>query len=264
MTKKNMKRDDKKGQVTIFIIIALLIVSGILVYFLWLGPTYVSPTGSGLQVENCMNDVIKESVIVLGKQAGYVKPELSYAYQGEKVPYLCYTNLYLQPCVNQNPFIKNNFEEQLTLATKDKIYKCFDNSLNELQRKGYEVSGSARNLTITIDSGKILAELDAPVVLSRDAANKFTTFKAEVSSQLYEVLMISTSIIQQESKYGDSDIDTLRLYYPNYDINKMKVEDGTTIYSVTDKSSNTEFQFATRSYAWPAGYGSDTGLVKKQ
>ena len=69
------------------------------------------------------------------------------------------------------------------------------------------------------------------------------------------MLMIATSILQFETSYGDSDISTLMLYYPDMAIEKVKRSDGTTIYIIEDKQSKLKFQFASRSYAWPPGYG---------
>ena len=77
------------------------------------------------------------------------------------------------------------------------------------------------------------------------------------------MLMIATSIVQFETKYGDSDTSALMGFYPDYSIDKIKRSDGTTIYIIEDKQTKLKFQFATRSYAWPAGYGLDSGLIAK-
>ena len=72
--------------------------------------------------------------------------------------------------------------------------------------------------------------------------------------------MVSTSIIQSETKYGESDTTTLMLLYDYLIIDKLRQGDGTTIYILEDNNLGTKFQFASRSYAWPPGYGAG-GLV---
>jgi hypothetical protein len=264
MEKSGRKEMTKRGQITIFIILALLIVAGILVYFLWVKPTYVASGGS-LNIENCMSAAVKDALPTLEKQAGYNQPPaFSYMYMSQKIPYLCYTNLYLQPCINQKPFLKQHFEEEITIAVKDKIYQCYEDSLNDLRSKGYEVIGDSKELNISIEPNQIIVQLKAPVTLSRESSSRFTQFKSSVVSPLYDDLMIATSIVQFESKYGDSDVNTIMFMYPNLVINKLRQSDGTTIYIIQDKTDNNKLQFATRSYAWPAGYGSDTGLLRKQ
>lgn len=264
MRRSGRKEMNTRGQITIFIIIALLIVTGILIYFLWVKPTYIAPGGS-LNIENCMSEVIKESLPLLEKQAGFVTPPaFSYMYQGDKIPYLCYTNLYLQPCVNQKPFLKQHFEEQLQITVREKIYQCYEDSLNNLRSSGYEVLGSSKELNISIAPNQIIVMLNAPVTLSRESSSRFTQFKSVTVSPLYDNLMIATSLVQFESKYGDSDVSTIMFMYPDLIINKLRQSDGTTVYIIEDKTDKSKLQFATRSYAWPAGYGIDTGLLRKQ
>ena len=101
MTKKNMeKRGEKRGQVTLCIIIAILIVGGILVYFLWLSPTYVDRSIARLTgFDGCVQDAIEGEMGLLGEQGGYIMPEFSYMYKDKNIAYLCYTNLYYKPCI---------------------------------------------------------------------------------------------------------------------------------------------------------------------
>jgi len=250
---------NKRGQVTIFIIIAILIVASILIFFLWIKPNISTPSTAGnLGIETCMKDVIEQESGNLAKSAGYFNPEFYYTYQDMKIGYLCYTNLYFQPCINQEPLLKQNFERELVKASQEKINKCYDNSLNELKRMGYNVVGENKDLKISVDSNKISVELDAPVVLSKDSSSRFTKFNTEINSPIYNILMISTSIIQSETAFGDSDINSIMLLYPEYTIDKLKQTDGTTVYIIEDKQSKIKFQFATRSYALYPGYGTGT------
>ena len=43
-------------------------------------------------------------------------------------------------------------------------------------------------------------------------------------------------------------------YYPDLNVQKIRRDDGVKIYIVTDKK-DIKFGFASRSYAWPPGYG---------
>ena len=52
MIKKTMQQN-KRGQVTIFIILAILIVGGILTYIFYVQPTYLNPNAANLKIENC-------------------------------------------------------------------------------------------------------------------------------------------------------------------------------------------------------------------
>jgi hypothetical protein len=235
----------------------------LLVYFLWIEPNYITPRAEELGFEGCIEDAIKQSSKILGEQGGFLNPEFHYLYQGKNIGYLCYTNLYYKPCVVQKPFLKQHFEAELEKATKDKIQRCYENSLDDLKRKGYDVSSGDLDINILLEPNRILIKLEAPVVISREVARGFESFDVVVNSQIYNMLMIATSVLQYETRFGDSDTSSLMIFYPNLIIDKIKRGDGTTLYILEDKNTKDKFQFASRSFVWPPGYGSGSQLIKK-
>jgi len=253
---------DKSGQVTIFIIIALVIVALVLVFFLWVRPSYLVGKSGRIGLEGCLDNTIEESVKDLAVKGGFVNPEFTYTYKAEEIPFLCYTNLYYEPCVNQEPFLVSHFQDELLWAISEDIYSCFDNSLDDLRSQGYEVVTGDKSAEIELEIGKVVVHLTAPVVLERESAKRFTEFEIEVNNPIYEILGIATSIVQFETSYGDSDVLTLMQFYPDYLIDKIKQSDGATIYVIEDKISGIKFQFASRSFAWPPGYGQKSGLIR--
>jgi len=263
MYKKDMtKRMNKKGQLTIFIIIALVIVVGLLIYFLWIGPSYVYPERERLGFERCVQEVVNENINNLGVNGGFIQPEFFISYKNEIIPYLCYTNLYYENCINQNPFLIDNFQNNLLEASEAEIWACYESSLNALERQGYNVIEGERNLSIELVPGKANIIINAPVVLTGEGSQRFTRFNVAVNSKIYEMLSLSTSIIQFETQYGDSDVTSMMALYPDYVIDKFKQGDGTTIYIIEDKENKNKFQFASRSLVLPPGYGQKSGLVR--
>ena len=256
-----MEREGKKAQVTIFIIVAILVVAIVIVYFLYIQPTYFAAQGKRLGFENCAADVVEGEIGSLGERAGFVNPGFSYLYQDEEIPYLCYAGLYYKPCIIQKPFLKQHFESELKKAVVEKIEKCYNDNLNDLKRQGYDVVSGGIDFDISLEPGKVRVDIDAPTTISKQTSQRFVEFGAEVNSQIYDMLMLATSILQYESKYGDSDTAVLMTLYPNFAIDKIVRGDSTKIYIIEDKKTGTKFKFASRSFAMPAGYGIDTGLV---
>ncbi len=242
---------EKKGQVTIFIIVAIMIVSVVLIFFLWAKPTYFSETGKELGFEDCVEDAVEQAIGELEKKAGFINPKFSYNYNGEKFTYLCYTNQYYEMCAVQVPFLKNSFEEQMEILIKDKVGTCYINSINDLKSQGYSVTQGNVDYDVFIEPDVVRVEIDAPTVVG---SQSFARFNVRVNSPVYEMVMIATSILQFETKYGDSDVSSMMGYYPDYIIDKIKRSDGTTIYVLENKIFGNKFQFASRSLAWPAGY----------
>ena len=173
----------KKGQVTIFIILAIIIVAAILVYFLWVRPTYNFQEGGQLNFEGCVEDVIKESVEKLGMQGGFANPEFYYDYKTNSVAYLCYTNLYYRPCIRQVAFLSQKFEAELKKDTGAKIQSCYESSVRELRSKGFDVKDAEGNLEIDLSLGKINVLFSAPTSVSSDSGgSSFEDFDFSINS----------------------------------------------------------------------------------
>ena len=53
---------DARGQVTIFILIGIIIVSALLIFFLWGQPTYFSDRSGVKGFEGCVSDALEEGI----------------------------------------------------------------------------------------------------------------------------------------------------------------------------------------------------------
>ena len=260
MVENSMENRGQKGQVTIFIIVGIIIVTAGLVFFLWYKPTYIDGGGGNVGFEGCVDKAVEDAIEELGVMGGFIEPEFYYLYEGNRVPYFCYTSLYYEACVNQKPLLKQHFEENLKKAVRVKIDSCYDSALEDLRARGYTVVGEGRDMTLEIVPGGVGILYDAPVVIQREGSQTFTRFNFDTQSSIYEMLMIATSVIQFETKFGDADVDGLMLYYPDLIIQKIKRGDGTTVYVMEDKTTKTKFQFASRSFVFPPGYGISEGV----
>ncbi len=241
----------KKGQVTIFILVAIMIVSAILVFFLWARPTYFSKSTGVAGFESCVKDALRDDINELEGKAGFIEPDFSYKYMGENLTYLCYTNDFYKTCTVQVPLLKNVFGKNLKALIQDKVSACYDASLDSLKNQGYEVTSGDISYDIKMEPGVVRLEIDAPTIVG---SGKFARFNVKLNSPIYDMIMIATSILQFETKYGDADVSQMTLYYPDYYIDKIKRGDGTTIYILENKALGDKFKFASRSLVWPAGY----------
>jgi len=255
-----IKRVNKRGQVAIFIIVAVLIVvGGILIYFLY--PDAISDVIRGSESPNVflkseIEPSVRESIEILSKQGGYEDPEGYIMYQGNKVKYLCYTSRYYEPCRIQQPMIKNKFELEIERMIQDDVENAVENLVETYERRGYTVSSISKPKTdVEISLGKINVKIKAPMTFTKESTERFEEFDFEIESSLYELLMISQSIIDYEATYGDSETSLYIQYYPDLRIRKVKLGDGSTVYTVEDVITKEKFMFASRSLAWPAGYG---------
>lgn len=249
----------KRGQTTVFIILAIVIVVfGILIYFFY--PQVSSALGFSVAPSAFMSECIQSEVLsgvdLLSKQGGYANPEGYITYEGQNVKYLCYTSQYYIPCYVQQPLLRAHFEQELAQLLKTKAESCATELENYYKSRGYTVSRDGETgVSVTIVPEKISVVVSAPMTVTKENTQKFREFRFEEKSNMYSLLMTATSIIDFESTYGDSETTSYMQYYPNLKIQKNKLGDGSKIYTLSDVTSGESFTFASRSLAWPGGYG---------
>ena len=255
------KRESKKSQITLFVIIAIVIVAVLIVFSIYALPkikAYFS--NPQVSLENCFKDNIETELPKILLAGGTLNPDLYFMYEGGAVDYLCYTSEYYKTCTMQKPFIKQDIENQLKIAINANVQKCFNDYTEKLRVKGYVVSVSSENvdLNLQILPKEIVASLNNQITAKKGEETISYTgtnlFNAKISSNVYEILMVASSILNFEARYGDSNPETYMFYYKNLKIEKKKQSDGTKIYILTDRNTDEKFKFATRSLAWPPGY----------
>ncbi len=241
---------NQRGQIMIFVVTALLIIVAVAVYFVWISPSSSIGRITGLSFESCVESASVEAIKELEKTAG-IESKFTYPYNGDKVPYLCYTDEFYKTCTVQEALLTRQFEKNLKALTKDKVQSCYDSNVNSLRSQGYEVKEGQLEFEPSLELGRVKISIKAPTTI--DSAS-FSKVDLSFQSPIYEMLMFASTITQQEARFGDSDLDSLRLYYPDYIFLKTKRGDGTTIYTIKSKKFGDEISFASKSLPWPAGY----------
>ena len=251
---------NKKGQVAVFIIVAVVIIGIIIVLLLFPGLTdfatqeEFSPTSF---LKGCIQPSIESNIALLAKQGGYINPEGALVYQGDRIKYLCYTSEYYQTCVVQQPMIKNHFEQELESSIDSDARGCIQDLAREYERRGFDITVGNVAEEVSINPGEILVNFKVPIAVSKSGEEtiRYTEFNVLIESEMYDLLFIAQSIIDFESTYGDSETSAYIAYYPDLTIQKTRLSDGSTVYTVENVITREKFTFASRSLAWPPGYG---------
>ena len=247
-----------RGQVTVFIILAVLIIAlGVLIYMFW--PKIISTVSSETKnpsvfIQECMDDVIEETVENVSLQGGSVNPTAYYNYENNRIEYLCYTNQYYKSCVVQQPMLLQHMQSEILKEIEEETTTCFDLLKKSYTTKGYEVDMKPGNTIVEIVPNKIITTFNYTVTLTKGETEKYQDFNIVLNNNLYQLVNIADSIIDFENIYGDSETTVYMNYYHDLKVQKIKQIDESTIYILTDKTDDNKFQFASRSYAFPPGY----------
>jgi uncharacterized protein (DUF1330 family) len=249
----------KKGQVTLFVIIAIiLVIIGVLIFLFYPKLKITSKFNEenpNLYIQNCMEDYLKTTVNTIAVNGGYLNPIFYYLHQDEKFAYLCYTNKYVKMCSVQEPFLREHFEFEIMNATNAKAQECFSSLKAKYLQKGYNVDLIEGKITAEILPEKILLKFPKyELTTSKEATKKYNSFMAILDNNLYLLLSIASNVVNWESNFGQSDVAYYSLVYPELRTQRLNQDDGTTLYILENKKTGEKFQFASRSLAFPAGY----------
>jgi len=224
------KKFFKKGQLTIFIIIALLIVSGVITFVLLKNkivkeniPSTIQPVYNSL--ESCFQNLGEEGIYILESQGGYI-----YLPDYQKGSYNFPSSSYLKFMGNNIPFwdyfsststekkqipSKEEMEIQLKKFIESKIINC-DFSTNYNQ--GFEININNVNVSPMIQNNKLIIDstLDLNVTLNNQSF-LINNYKTEIKSNLGSLYDDALKVYSQEEQnliLENYTIDALRLYAP--------------------------------------------------
>ncbi len=246
------RRKEKRGQVTIFIIIAMVIIAlGFLAYAFYpkvkstLSLQEKNPQG---YIQECIQKDLQDTLTLISSQGGSVNPTNFILYNKSKVEYLCYTNENLAKlCVVQRPVLQTHIKSELKSVLENKINTCFESLKKNYETKGYVVTWEKGNRTVELLPKKTLLRLTDKVVLTKENSQVYNEFVVMINNNLYELTAIADSIVAWESEYGDADPIVYMTYYPDLKVEKMVTSDG-KVYILTNRDTKEIFQFSVRGF----------------
>jgi hypothetical protein len=252
----------KKAQVTLFIIIAIVIVAVIAFFFIAISgfrPNFQKPEMQDPQayIEKCARDAASEAIDIMLPQGGYISPTNYKLYQDNKIAYLCYTNLYYLKCKIEEPMYIEHLQNEITGYIQPKIENCFSNLKSTLEEQGYSVNlNSNINVKSQLATGVVRINIEKSMDLQRNGQKlKFENFKASLNSPLSELAFAATEIANQEAKYCYFEYLGFMLLYPSCNIDKKSIGqniNASKIYSIEDRYTGKKLNIAIRSCAIPA------------
>lgn len=250
---------NKRGQVTVFIIAAILIIGlAVLIYFFRPGISSTTDFDEGNPtrfLQTCVEDEIESAVETVSLQGGSMNPEFFILYQSNKVEYLCYTNEDYKTCVVQQPMLKRHIETEVENEIKDDIANCFNELKTNYEERAYDVTMQTGAVSVELLPKRVVVSANYSLTATKTDTERHGPFNVILNNNLYELVSIANSIIDFESEYGDADPGFYMSIYPDLKVEKLNQQDGSTIYVITDRNMGNKFQFASRSVAWPPGLG---------
>lgn len=191
-----MKIKGGKGQVSVFIIIALVVIAGIgaAVYISKANRDFFNQPNIKPQVVNtqdfildCMDETTKDALEVIGIQGGYYnEPEHFFDLGWAFIPYYYKEGLFLMP-------EKKTIESELSSYVNENFVYCLGN----FDFADFNLDYKIPKTRTSIKKGEVLFEINLPISIEREGKRiKFETKIHPVTqaSYLYEILEIASYI----------------------------------------------------------------------
>jgi hypothetical protein len=247
---------DKKGQITIFVVVGIVIVVGILVlFYLMKGAELLDSVQTTPEnfIQSCVEDSVEDSMIKIFKNGGEIESSFNVMYNGEPYNYLCHTGDNYVRCYNLHPMLELQIEKEIKDDTVEAVGRCFEVLREDFENRGFDVEEEETVYSIDLLPGSVDVNLEKDIVVSRGSSSQsYSDFDLRIVSPLYELVKITKTILTSESRFCAFERNGFMIFYPEYDI-KMINYDNNKIYRVIDRNSGNEFKFAVRACAVPAG-----------
>jgi len=221
---------NKNGQVTIFIIIAIIIVGAVAIFFSFRGGFGISEIPASIEPAytsflSCLEDDTLTGVDILESQAGYItlpdfEPGSVYMpfssqlnFLGNPVPYWYYVSG--NNIQKEQVPTKKEIENQIGEFIEGEIRKC---RLDIYKEQGFEISLGEPKASVDISDREIEIDLDMDFVVNKGEDSAFVrNHKITVKSELGTLYDSAKKVYEEEQKnlfLEEYAVDTLRLYAP--------------------------------------------------
>jgi hypothetical protein len=245
---------NKRGQVTVFVILGIVILAAVFFVFYFLGDNLVERTNQKVDIEvqplktyvqDCLEKISEEALDLIGRQGGVTDPVNYRLYDGDKVNYLCHTPLDLALCNNLYPDLKGNIITEVNEYVELRLKQCVDISLFE--DAGYKIEEGEIKVNTEIFYEKTVIEVEYPLTITKqDVTVKENDFKVEIDNGLGRILSVVKDIVESETTVGYFE-NLLYMVAVRGEVEiEKQVRDDTMIYIINNWQSDYKFKFAVR------------------
>ena len=248
----------KKAQVTLFIIVGVVILLGIVLFFFLFAKDFyveVPPTKAPRNfIELCVEDSVNPSIRSVLDYGGLIEPRFTIMRNNHHYNYLCYTDTYYTKCYNYYPMLRRISEEEIRKDSVDRISECFDFLIEDYKSRGFDVESGQLDYNVEIVPGSVRLRINKPINVRRgESADSFENFNMKIPSDLYELIVIARNIVNQEAEFCYFEHNGFMILYPQYNITRIDYLES-KIYEVQNRRTKEVLKFATRSCPYAPGF----------
>jgi len=247
-----IEKREKKGQITIFMIIGLvvIVIIALLLFARSRGVGIEPKKFLSSQIEPIKNSVTKcvgiegvEALKLLGRQGGDLNPARYLKYKNENVAFLCFNKPGKKECINRM-LTRREIEGELNVYVREQLYRCIHlEDFIDVQK--YELIAGELAVNTMIASDEVFVGVDYPITLKKKGIEVgISDFSTRVQMPLGKLLKVTDDVLDAESEFGEFHTLAYELLYKGlYEIRKEQPYPD-KIYILKIKDNPYIFQFA--------------------
>lgn len=185
----------KRAQVTIFIIIALVIIGGVLIFFLIKDSNNKNYNLENIdlfeqEVSSCLKELSEESIYFICMQGGYLFPSDYESYKFLRIPH------YFKDNEKVNPSLEI-FEKSISEYIELNAQRCLINQ----SFRNYTINSKNPVVNTKIESDKTIIEIEYPIYISsEDQTDEIKEFEFEFEMNIKDNYELIESILNEQAK----------------------------------------------------------------
>lgn len=203
---------NKRGQITLFIIVSVVIVALIIFAFILVPRLFPKKMNETKIIDpktfigDCTNSELRPLVETLASQGGYFDPAPFFLFANNKVQFLCYAENGI--CINQKPLLKEDIENQLNQKIRSYCFFCISNFVIENQKVGNSVRNCREaelRINVTLEPSKVSWNLICPLTIQTKDGQiiNLKEISYYLESPLYEQVILAKDIVNAEIEGND-------------------------------------------------------------
>jgi len=248
----------KRGQITTFIIIGIVIVL-VFAFLFFARDTLIDKFSSSVNVEKQVNQkmseiasAVEECIAEEGNRQikdyifGNSEPESYFLYHTEKIKVLCEGMPNSDKCI-ASPLVISVIEKELAEKLNENIYGCI---ISEVNSKTFDVKFGESATDVKIDEENVLISVQLPVSVSKnDFKLNRDIFSKRIDVKLKKIINGVNDILKSEALSGQFDMTGYNKNNINgIIVNELQVNGGNRAYEVYI-SDDMKFRFGVRDEA---------------
>lgn len=194
-----IKGGNNKGQITIFVIIAILLVALVVLFFVFKDDFGIGKTSSEIEpiqtsVLSCLESTSEEGINYIALHGGYYKipEEISMKYLEKEVPYYYINSKENIPSIER-------VERELEDYISENLKSCLN--FSSFEEQGFSINEGNVSSSVNIGEDKTNIKANYPLAIEKgEESFKLKEFKTEVLSNIKELHGASVELVNLYSE----------------------------------------------------------------